>query len=103
MQPFRQSSLVQQPDGEIIRAIVDQGSLSDADSGIQFNLGALSLKVGQEEAFIQEPAHFEASGQHQARSPLLAALLAQCCAALTSMLNMQRSSQVRIHPAKGAA
>lgn len=66
MQPFRQSSLVQQPDGEIIRAIVDQGSLSDADSGIQFDLGALSLKLGQEEAFIQEPAHFEAPGQPQA-------------------------------------
>ncbi len=66
MQPFRQSSLVQQPDGEIIRAIVDQGSLSDADSGIQFDLGALSLKVGQEEAFIQEPAQFEAPGQPQA-------------------------------------
>ncbi len=63
MQPFRQSSLVQQPDGEIIRAIVDQGSLSDADSGIQFDLGALSHKVGQEEIFIQEPADFEAPGQ----------------------------------------
>ncbi len=57
---------MQQPDGEIIRAIVDQGSLSDADSGIQFDLGALSLKLGQEEAFIQEPAHFEAPGQPQA-------------------------------------
>ncbi|KAL0037008.1 hypothetical protein WJX77_008847 [Trebouxia sp. C0004] len=59
MQPFRQSSLVQQPDGEIIRAIVDQGSLSDADSEIQFDLGALSLHVGQEESSIQEPADFQ--------------------------------------------
>ena len=62
MQSFRQSSLVQHPDGEIIRAIVDQGSLSDADSGIQFDLSALSHKVGQEEAFIQGPADFEAPG-----------------------------------------
>ncbi|KAA6417880.1 MAG: hypothetical protein FRX49_12178, partial [Trebouxia sp. A1-2] len=54
------SSLVQQPDGELIRAIVDQGSLSDADSGIQFDLGALSRKVGQEEVFIQEPADLDA-------------------------------------------
>lgn len=56
---------MQQPDGELIRAIVDQGSLSDADSGIQFDLGALSRKVGQEEVFIQEPADLDAPGQPQ--------------------------------------
>ncbi len=60
MQPFRQSSLVQQPDGEIIRAIVDAGSLSAADFGIQFDLGMLGHKVAQEETDAQVPLTSEA-------------------------------------------
>ena len=49
MQPFRQSSLVQQPDGEIIRAVLDAAVTPDAESAIQFDLGLLSLKVAQED------------------------------------------------------
>ena len=47
MQPFRQSSLVQQPDGEIIRAVVDAAALPDQGVGIQFNLGLLGLKLAE--------------------------------------------------------
>lgn len=45
MQPFRQTSLVQQPDGEIIRAVLDAAALPEDDAGIQFDLGMLGLKV----------------------------------------------------------
>ncbi|KAL3146030.1 hypothetical protein ABBQ38_015385 [Trebouxia sp. C0009 RCD-2024] len=48
MLPYRQSSLVQQPDGEIIRAVVDSATVQDEDLGIQFDLGLLGLKVAQE-------------------------------------------------------
>ena len=48
MLPFRQSSLVQQPDGEITRAVIDSAAVHDEDLGIQFDLGLLGLKVAQE-------------------------------------------------------
>ena len=63
MQPFRQSSLVQQPDGEIISAIVDQGSMSEAEFGIQFDLGMLGCKLAQEEVLSVEPASSQAPQQ----------------------------------------
>ena len=55
MLPFRQSSLVQQPDGEITRAVIDSAAVPDEDLGIQFDLGLLGLKVAQETHGFQEP------------------------------------------------
>lgn len=55
MLPFRQSSLVQQPDGEIIRAVVDSATAYDEYSGIQFDLGLLGLKVAQEGQGSKDP------------------------------------------------
>ena len=57
MLPFRQSSLVQQPDGEIIRAVVDSAVVHDEDLGIQFDLGLLGLKVAQESISAEDPQH----------------------------------------------
>lgn len=39
---------MQQPDGEIIRAVVDSAVVRDEDLGIHFDLGLLGLKVAQE-------------------------------------------------------
>ena len=51
MQPFRQTSLVQHPDGEIIRAVMNtSGSLPDVEDAIQFNLGMLGRQVVQEDS-----------------------------------------------------
>ena len=55
MLPFRQSSLVQQPDGEITRAVVDSAIVYDEDLGIQFDLGLLGLKVAHEGHSAQDP------------------------------------------------
>ena len=57
MLPFRQSSLVQQPDGEIIRAVIDLAVVHDGDLGIQFDLGLLGLKVAQESNSTEDPQH----------------------------------------------
>ena len=55
MLPFRQSSLVQQPDGEIMRAVMDSTVVRDEDLGIQFDLGLLGLKVAQEIDSVRDP------------------------------------------------
>ena len=55
MLPFRQSSLVQQPDGEIIRAVIDLAVVHDEDLGIQFDLGLLGRKVAQENNSVEDP------------------------------------------------
>lgn len=45
----RETSIIQQPDGELIRAIIDPATVSSPALGIQFDLGVLAQKVFQEE------------------------------------------------------
>ena len=55
MQAYRQSSLVQQPDGELIRAVVDEASsLPEATDEIQFSLGMLGRQVIQDDLGTQD-------------------------------------------------
>ena len=54
MLPFRQSSLVQKPDGEIIRAVIDSAVVHDEGLGIQFDLGLLGLKIAQENNSVDD-------------------------------------------------
>lgn len=54
MLPFRQTSLVQQPDGEIIRAVVDSAVVHDEDQGFHFDIGLLGLKVAQESTGVED-------------------------------------------------
>ena len=61
MQPFRQTSLVQQPDGEIIRAVLDAATLPDEDGGIQFDLGMLGLKIAQSDQSTRDLQNHEDS------------------------------------------
>ena len=65
MQPFRKSSLVQQPDGEITRAVVDAGSQPVAEFGIQFDLGMLGRKVAQDDPTSQKDLLFQAEAPQE--------------------------------------
>ena len=55
MQAYRQTSLVQQPDGELIRAVVDAASsLPEANDEVQFSLGMLGRQVFQDDSGTQD-------------------------------------------------
>ena len=41
----RQTSIIEQPDGELIRAVLDPAISLDPEPGVQFDLGMLALKV----------------------------------------------------------
>lgn len=75
MQPFRQSSLVQQPDGEITRAVVDAGSQPVTEFGIQFDLGMLGRKVAQDDPTSQKDLQAEAPQESSAGIGLLTLVL----------------------------
>lgn len=44
----RETSLILQPDGELIRAILDPATATSAAPQIQFDIGVLSQKVPQD-------------------------------------------------------
>ena len=46
---------MQQPDGEILRAVIDSAVVHDEALGIQFDLSLLGLKVAQERSVPEDP------------------------------------------------
>lgn len=66
-----QTSIILQPDGELIRAIVDPATIQSSDEGIQFQLGMLAQKVLQEEQSLQFASDTEAPATKLCKSTLL--------------------------------
>ena len=68
---IRETSIIVQPDGGLIRAIVDPATTASAAPEIQFHIGVLSQKVFQDIETAQtvsedcsEPAHLREWSQH---------------------------------------
>ena len=92
----RETSIIQQPDGELIRAIIDPATVSPPGSGIQFELGVLAQKVLQDkdaDQLLQRVASQDASLLDSRKLESSSSLQAMVCAyssqTLLSLCNLQ--------------